>query len=166
MLAGAIGMLGTNGRHLAFWGRTTCTGKELRMVNVDNRGTGPRRGSGSSMWFIIGALVVAVLIIGWFFMGNNTPDGDADVNVTPEGTTTPPAAGDTNVTVTPPAASTTTTTTEPATPPAAEPAPAPAPEPAAPASGTTTDPAAPASGTTTDPAAPAGGTTTAPAPAN
>ena len=114
------------------------------MVNVDNRGTGPRRGSGSSMWFIIGALVVAVLIIGWFFMGGDDPAVDPDVNVTTEGTTTPPAAGDTNVTVTPPAGG---TTTEPATPPAADTT---APAPAAPA---TTDPATP----------PAGGTAPAPA---
>jgi len=114
------------------------------MVNVDNRGTGPRRGSGSSMWFIIGALVVAVLIIGWFMYGGDAPDGDVDTNVTTEGTTTPPAAGDTNVTVTPPAA----TTTEPATPPAAEPAPAPA-EPATPPPA---EPATPPAGGTTTPA--------------
>jgi len=118
------------------------------MVNVDNRGTGPRRGSGSSMWFIIGALVVAVLIIGWFMYGGDAPDGDVDGTVTTEGTTTPPA-GDTNVTVTPPAA----TTTEPATPPAAEPAPAePAPAPAEPATPPPAEPATPPAGGTTTPA--------------
>ena len=98
------------------------------MVNVDNRGTGPRRGSGS-MWFILGAIVVAVLIIGWFLYGGE-PDvadiDDPDVNVTTEGTPAP--AGDTNITVEPttPPAGGTATTPEPATPPPAEPATPPA----------------------------------------
>jgi hypothetical protein len=119
---------------------TAFVGKELRMVNVDNRGT-PRdpRGSNNTLYFIVGALVIAVLIIGWFWMGGEEPD-DVD-SVTVEESATPPAAGDTNVTVETPAA------------PAAEPAPAaPAtePAPAAPA-----EPATPPAGGAMAPAEPA-----------
>ena len=122
------------------------------MVNVDNRGTGGPRGSNNSLYFIVGALVIAVLIIGWFMYGGDadvaddvnvttesTPAAPAgDTNVTVEPTTPPPAAGDTNVTVEPttppPAAGDTNVTVEPTTP-AAEPAtPAPA-EPATPPAG-------------------------------
>lgn len=126
------------------------------MVNVDNRGN-PRdpRGSNNSLYFIVGALVIAVLIIGWFMYGGETATDATDVDVTTEEPAAP--AGDTNVTVTPapepaepaatePAAPATTepATPEPATPPAAEPAPA-------------TPPAEPAPATP-----PAGGTTTTP----
>jgi hypothetical protein len=116
------------------------------MVNVDNRGT-PRepRGSNNTLYFIVGALVIAVLIIGWFMYGGDEPDGVDDVTV--EESAAP--AGDTNVTVDtdPPAAEPAAPAAEPAAP-AAEPA-APAAEPAAPA----TEPAAPAA--PAEPAAPA-----------
>ena len=104
------------------------------MVNVDNRGTGGPRGSNNSLYFIVGALVIAVLIIGWFMYGGDADVADettviedtaapaGDTNVTVEPTTPPPAAGDTNVTV------------EPAAPAAAPAAPEPA-EPAAPPAG-------------------------------
>jgi hypothetical protein len=118
------------------------------MVNVDNRGTGPRdpRGSNSSLYFIVGALVVAVLIIGWFLYGGNAADPVAGTGAATEA----PAGGDTNVIVEDaadaPAAGGTTTTT-----PAAPAAEAPA-EPAAPAADA---PAADAPAAPADPAAPA-----------
>jgi hypothetical protein len=121
------------------------------MVNVDNRGN-PRdpRGSNNSLYFIVGALVIAVLIIGWFMYGGETATDPADVDVTTEEPAAP--AGDTNVTVTPapepatpePAAPEPAATPEPATPPAAEPAPAAPPAEPAPAT-------PPAGGTTTTP---------------
>ena len=83
------------------------------MTNIDNRGAPSPRGSGNSaLYFIVGALVVAVLVIAFFMYGGNVGDGAA--------TSTPPA-GDTNVTVEAPA----TGTAAPAAP-AAEPPPAPA----------------------------------------
>jgi hypothetical protein len=128
------------------------------MVNVDNRGTGPRdpRGSNSSLYFIVGALVVAVLIIGWFLYGRDGAGVGTATTGTPASTSTnvtvdtpaAPAAGDNNTTVNTPAA------------PAADTA-APA-APAAPAAGDTAAPAAPA-GDTAAPAAPAAPATEAPA---
>lgn len=91
------------------------------MVNVDNRGTGGPRGSNNSLYFIVGALVIAVLIIGWFMYGGEeavTPEAETTV----EDTVAP--AGDTNVTVepaAPPAGGDTNVVVEPAAPPAAEP---------------------------------------------
>ncbi len=126
------------------------------MAHVDNRGgPGGPRGSNNTLYFIVGALVIAVLIIGWFMYGGDDVDDAVDVDVTTEEPATPGAADvDTNVTVETPAA-----------PAATEPAPA-TPEPAAPA---TTEPApattepAPATPPATEPAPatpPAGGTTT------
>lgn len=133
------------------------------MVHVDNRGgPGGPRGSNNTLYFIVGALVIAVLIIGWFMYGGDTVDEAVDVDVTTEEPATPAADVDTNVTVETPAAPA-TTEPPPATP---EPA-APAPDDAAPA---TTEPApaiepAPATPPAAEPAPatpPAGGTTTTP----
>jgi hypothetical protein len=84
------------------------------MVNVDNRGTGGPRGSNNSLYFIVGALVIAVLIIGYFMYGGD--DATTDATGTTAEDTVAPAAGadaDADVTVETPAAT----------------APAPAPEP-------------------------------------
>jgi hypothetical protein len=133
------------------------------MVNVDNRGT-PRdpRGSNNSLYFIVGALVIAVLIIGWFMYGGDEVDDATDVNVTTEEPATPAADADADADVivepaTPPATEPATPPAEPATPPATEPATPPATDPATPPA---TDPATPPA---TDPATPpADGTTTTP----
>ena len=85
------------------------------MVNIDNRGTVEPR-SNHSLYFIVGALVVAVLL-GWLFFAGGA-DVDSGVNVTsgqpaaaPAGGTdvtilpsAPAPAGDTNVTLEAPAA--------------------------------------------------------------
>lgn len=113
------------------------------MVNVDNRGTGGPRGSNNSLYFIVGALVIAVLIIGYFMYGGDTVD-DPDVNVTTGEPAAPAAGADANADIT---IDTPAPAPAPATPPAAD---APATPPAADA------PATPPAGGTT------GGTTTPP----
>jgi hypothetical protein len=136
------------------------------MVNTDNRPGGPRPSSNNTLYFIVGALVIAVLIIGWFMYGGDDAD-DADVNVTTEQPAAPDAGGAmTETPATPPA------TEAPATPPAETPATPPASEtPATPPAEETTPPAeetppageaTPPAGEATPPAGetpPAGGTT-------
>ena len=98
------------------------------MVNVDNRGTGGPRGSNNSLYFIVGALVIAVLIIGYFMYGGDDVDEAADVEVIREETAAPADGADVDVdatVTTEPAAPTTPPAAEPATPPAGGAAPAP-----------------------------------------
>src|SRR5688572_11353353 len=103
---------GTNRHPTTFPGRNYFHGKGTSMVNVDNRPGGPRKDSNNTLYFIVGALVIAVLIIGWFMYGGDEA-GDADVNVTTEEpATTPAAGGETNVTVEPAAPATTAPSTE------------------------------------------------------
>lgn len=124
------------------------------MVNVDNRPGGPRdpRGSNNTMWFIIGALVLAVLIIGWFMYGGDDADVEGDAVVTEE-PATPPAGDDTDITI------------EPAAPEPAEPVEPAAPaEPAEPAEPATPDAGAPADGAAPDAGTPPADDATTPAP--
>ncbi len=105
------------------------------MANIDNHGAGGPRGSNNALYFIVGALVVAVLVIAWFMYGGADPDaGTAGTGAATEETGGAPAAdADANVTVeTPAAPAATDTETAPAAP-ATDVAPAPEPAPAAPA---------------------------------
>jgi len=90
---------------------------------VDSRPRDPRKPSGSNntLYFIVGALVVAVLIIGWFmYGGDETPDAVETTIETPAEPTPAP---------------------EPMPAPAPEPAPATAPDPAPAPAPTTPAPA-------------------------
>ena len=64
------------------------------MVNVDNRGN-PKdpRSSNSTLYFIVGALVIAVLIIGWVMYGGEEAPPEPAAT-----TTTEPAATETATT--------------------------------------------------------------------
>ena len=92
---------------------------------VDSRPRDPRKPSGSNntLYFIVGALVVAVLIIGWFMYGGEDEMPDT-VETTIE-TPAEPAAPLEPAPAPEPAPS-----PEPTPAPAPEPTPAPAPEPA------------------------------------
>lgn len=66
-----------------------------------NRTESPSSGGGSMLWFLIGGLVVAVVVVGYFVMGNSMPTastaapsgGNVSVNVetapAPEAEATP-----------------------------------------------------------------------------
>jgi hypothetical protein len=86
------------------------------------------RGSNNTLYFIVGALVIAVLIIGWFIYGRDGTEPVSDTMTTEEPMAPEPAPA-----TEPPApepAPEPTPTPEPAPEPA--PAPAPAPEPTTP----------------------------------
>ena len=112
------------------------------MVNVDNRPGGPRRDSNNTLYFIVGALVIAVLIIGWFMYGGDDAVDDTNVTVEePAGTTTEPATA----TEPDPVEPVEPVTPEPAAPEPVEPAPA---APATPEPPAEPAPATPPAGTT------------------
>jgi len=131
------------------------------MVNTDNRGTGPQR-SNNTLYFIVGALVVAVLIIAWFLYGGEDPVDAVGDQTTTEQPATAPAGVDATITTEPAEPA---TVTEPAEPEPAAPAtttePA-SPEPAAPAETAPVAPAEPPPATPEPATPPAGGATTTP----
>lgn len=102
------------------------------MASTDRPPHGPRRESNNTLYFIVGALVVAVLVIAWFlYGGDETATDNVDVNVeSSEPATTLPDA--TEAPATTPEPELAEPEPEPVTPPAAEPAPAEPAEPAAP----------------------------------
>ena len=82
------------------------------------------RGSNNTLYFIVGALVIAVLIIGWFIYGRDGTEPVSDTMTTEEPMAPEPAPA-----TEPPAPE---PAPEPTPEPAPEPAPAPAPEPTTP----------------------------------
>lgn len=118
------------------------------MVNIDNRGTVEPR-SNSTLYFIVGALVVAVLL-GWLFFAGTADVDSGGVAVTSEPAVAP-AGGNTDITVLPgspaPAGDTNVTVGSPA--------------PAAPAGETNLTVDVPAAGTGTSGAVSTGGSATA-----